>query len=77
MRHNGVASISSGLSQGNGAAPSNQGMRLTIKSFTPFVCAKAAPLFPAADARCLGGLETELELECWIGNHDRRGRHES
>ena len=33
-------------------APSNQGMELTIKSVTPFVCAKAAPLLLAAHAQC-------------------------
>jgi hypothetical protein len=34
------------------AAPSNEGMQLTVKSVTPFAFAKAAPLSPAADARC-------------------------
>jgi hypothetical protein len=41
-----------GPSQGYGALPSNKGMQLTIKSVTPFACAKAAPLSLAADPRC-------------------------
>ena len=39
-------------SVGVNAAPSNQGMEPTSKSVTPFACAKAAPLFLAAHARC-------------------------
>jgi len=31
-------------------APYNNRMQLTVKSVTPFACAKAAPLSPAADA---------------------------
>jgi hypothetical protein len=34
------------------AAPSNQGMQLTIKSVTPFAFAKVAPLLLAADPKC-------------------------
>jgi hypothetical protein len=34
------------------ALPSNKSMQLTIKSVTPFACAKAAPLLLAADAQC-------------------------
>jgi hypothetical protein len=41
-----------GPSQWYGALPPNQGMQLTVKSVTPFAYAKAAPLSPAADARC-------------------------
>jgi hypothetical protein len=37
---------------GVNAAPSNEGMQLTIKSVTPFACAKGAPLLLAADPRC-------------------------
>ena len=36
---------------GVNAAPSNKGMRLTIKSVTPIAYAKAAPLLSAADPR--------------------------
>jgi hypothetical protein len=32
--------------------PPNKGMELTIKSVTPFACAKAAPLLVAAHAKC-------------------------
>ena len=34
------------------AAPPNKSMELTIKSVTPFACAKTAPLLLAAHARC-------------------------
>lgn len=34
-----------------GALPPNKGMEPTVKSVTPFACAKGAPLFPAAHPR--------------------------